>query len=876
MKTNDFNIILQQLQNSEPKDFVLTHMIRIVTEDNIKRLAKFISDRKLLVDYFAAETTNRRAISVFLNRIIPIMYEEEEIEQYFLELLIQLHGNEDNWHYVKKDPLFKKLTGITFANFEKRNLYLAIVYNRVYDEKFVHNYLYPQSFINHGLSLIERNEPLAENYMIFQAKYQRYEDDSYIKVMHRFFVSRIGEDAFLKYLQNLAARFDDTLEIHDRNTYTNDRFLDYMFGYHWSLSMHIRDAHRKDSQSRLAIEKMVLRAVVPYTIVNYPSKHQRESVYNTLELSESEITVLEHKWTLSDRQAYLPKAVVTEYKETDKLRFGNTYQDLFNLIDRAISELAKNRSVSLSKTNIIEKCRTLCDGTLYSDLMYARRTSAIWVRLVTYIDQKTGEANDLFFKTNRKEFQNDTWVLYYRMGDHYRSATLSFEGLKQSMLKSRYKEYCQHEIVQSNYSYNTLKKVKAAIESIGYLIDKLSLTTVDDVLEYHVLAVLRYYETERKHKPCTLMEDLGGMRSFFQYCADKYHTSEPTLNIKLNNLKEYRGSTPVIPDDILVYIDNHLNDIKQVDCMLAYRIMMETGWRFSDIRKILPEDITLSDDGTYASISTISPKTKKARTKRLLGAEISDVLTVPLFEDIQKYLQDTAPIRETYGITTLFYSIVNSRISKFRPDSLNRALNNMLVHNGIRSVNEDYLNFSAMQTRKTVASALISAGAPIASVQKKLGHVSPQTAERYYAEANKKKLAELNDEFYQKKFNIYMDADKLRLFTEEERRLLYVDFCLSRRTVELGMCSKHPSEGRCASIGHTSCASCPKLCTGRRWLDRWEKLAADAAEVLQMFRKKYEENGISEEEYSSYIEYKQEHTAYKRYLSVIDTIKNGG
>lgn len=876
MKTSDFSTIREKLISSKPDNCHLSHILKIITEQDVENLMAFISKRKHLIDYNTVDASSSHAISVFFNRILPIMYEDEEIEEYFLDILIQMHDDEDNWTYTKKRDLFKQITGITFDNFETRNLYLGIVFNRVHDEQFLPKYLYPQSFINHGLDLISRKEPLAENYAIFQQKYQRYEGNSYIKFMYQYYMNNIGAEAFAEYLDAVVAKFDASLEIHDRNTYTNDRFLDFIFGFHWNFFMHINDAIRKNSTDRIIIEKMILRAVFPYTIVNYPAKHQRQSVYDILELNEDEISELERKSNLSDRQAYIPKAVATDYSEDGVMRFGSTYREVFDLIDKAIAELTANKRIILSKTKIIDKCRELSSGALFSDFMYARRTSSLWVQLAAYIDEKISKTNDAFFKTNKQEFRRDTWVIFYRMNDHYRSITMSFSGLNASPLKTALKEYCRHTIIENNYRYSPMKTLRELIDTITYLADTFSVVSASDVTEYQVLSVLRYYETEKGHKPCTIMERLTGLKGFFKYYATTHKVSDPTLNIKLNNLKEHRGSTDVIPDDILVYIDNHLKDIKQVDCMLAYRVLIETGWRFSDIRKIKPDDVKLSDDGTYGIITTISPKTRKARTKRLLGAEIEDVISLPLYEDIQKFLSDTANIREIYSIETLFYSIIKGRVSTFRTDSLNRALNNMLIHAGIRSINESYLRFSAMQTRKTVASILVSAGAPIASVQKKLGHVSPQTAERYYAEVNKKKLAELNDEFYKQKFDVYMSPEKLKLFTEDERRLLYVDFCMNHRTVELGVCSKHPSEGRCATLGHTSCASCPKLCTGKKWLSRWETLANDSAQLLQMFKDKYEAIGIPKEEYSSYIEYRQEYDAYQHYLSVIQMIKNGG
>ena len=93
--------------------------------------------------------------------------------------------------------------------------------------------------------------------------------------------------------------------------------------------------------------------------------------------------------------------------------------------------------------------------------------------------------------------------------------------------------------------------------------------------------------------------------------------------------------------------------------------------------------------------------------------------------------------------------------------------------------------------------------------------------------------------------------------------------------MELGVCSKHPSEGRCADLGNISCASCPKLCTGRAFQARWQELYEDSSRLLAEFEGKYAELGIPRDVYEGYTEYAQEKTLNERYRAVLDAMEEG-
>lgn len=49
--------------------------------------------------------------------------------------------------------------------------------------------------------------------------------------------------------------------------------------------------------------------------------------------------------------------------------------------------------------------------------------------------------------------------------------------------------------------------------------------------------------------------------------------------------------------------------------------------------------------------------------------------------------------------------------------------------------------------------------------------------------------------FQNEKFELIMTGEQLENYTQEERRLLYTDFCLGQRRVELGFCVRKLTDG---------------------------------------------------------------------------------
>ena len=136
------------------------------------------------------------------------------------------------------------------------------------------------------------------------------------------------------------------------------------------------------------------------------------------------------------------------------------------------------------------------------------------------------------------------------------------------------------------------------------------------------------------------------------------------------------------------------------------------------------------------------------------------------------------------------------------------------------------------------------------------------------------KLAKYNTEFFKEKFDLIISNEQLETYTVEERRLLYIDFRLEQRRVELGYCLNKAADGQCPNRNSLyNCVNCKNLCTGKKYLPYWEDLLTQQKEIVEMLTKTYHASGI--EDYSDFAEYKQEIHLLKGYESLVDAIKGG-
>jgi site-specific recombinase XerD len=365
---------------------------------------------------------------------------------------------------------------------------------------------------------------------------------------------------------------------------------------------------------------------------------------------------------------------------------------------------------------------------------------------------------------------------------------------------------------------------------------------------------------------------MGDMRSDAIKSPRPYHN--PFTQFRFVNLEAYKTNTAIIPEIVIEGIDRHLDDLNET-YQLIYRIFAHTGMR---MKEALFLEIDCIEPSRYDNLSQIKYTPYKVLSaRRKAGLEDCHRVLVPasLAADILEYAKKTQKYRNTSGLPYIFLNAkYHGRINMSSMGSFVHAVNKLIKNYNICDENGKPWHFTTRQSRKTLAVTLIENGASTAELAYWLGHLASSTAMRYYAEVRHMKLAQLNTAFFKKQFDLLLSKQQLETFTEEERKLLYIDFRLERRRVEFGFCLLRPSDGECP-VRHSlyNCVNCRHLCTGKKYLEYWQQLLDEQTLYLNELLRIYTESGILE--YMDFKEYRKAKFFEECYSNIVKTIGNG-
>jgi len=485
------------------------------------------------------------------------------------------------------------------------------------------------------------------------------------------------------------------------------------------------------------------------------------------------------------------------------------------------------------------------------------------------------------------DVNSDKWALFYKHGPSLFTNTIDFTKIQSKSLQLEIKYFMK-------YRYYSISAKKDSV--IHTLTDAVNLLTANNP-SIHFFADVDavdarslYMGMERKYGQdsggksvsdimrvfsalSVLMEYLMSDRRDDAMRSPKPHDN-PFKRYKFHNSKDYKVRTPIIPEAVAEGIDSHLHELDNTQALL-YRIFLNTGMRMKEVLFLETDCLEPSPYDDLVQLKYKPYKTLKARRKQGAPDYHRVLIFQSLADEITVQIRERAKLREEFNLPYIF---VNQR-PNFRAGMINMGnyvlvMNKLIKKHNLCDESGMLWHFTSKQQRKTLAVTLIENGGSVDELAYWLGHLGRSSASGYYAEVRQMKLAALNTAFYHEKFDLLLSGEQLAEYSEEERRLLYMDFRLDQRRVEFGFCLKKLADGGCTIRSSLfNCVNCKNLCTGRAYLPYWRELLIGQTFVIENLILSYSRANILD--YEDFKEYKQALFLRSCYENVVKAIEKG-
>ncbi|MFJ7185584.1 tyrosine-type recombinase/integrase [Lysinibacillus xylanilyticus] len=695
------------------------------------------------------------------------------------------------------------------------------------------NKLDSESILNMCKEMIEKRESLKLPLQL----YKKHVDWKYLNFIEEILIPKIGEDEFYQYILDFQYNASSKGLI---TTYSNSELLNMLIDEE-------HDTHRQ-----------VIK-----------SKERYPKLYN----------MVENAIRINTRNGICGEENKTKLNFMYKIKSFNILSE-FDFLKKSKEIVEREFNNKRQRINKINFYRILFNEfSLKKDYFYEKINNELihYNALNKFLEKEILLQRNYVEEWNKKSFilKNNIWIVHFVNGLSLHSMKVDFNRIKYEQLRREVKTYLFYDYNSAN-PVATYRKFTDIMRGLEVIQEKFKPRKVSDIDVIQVLYMYQYLEKEGRFSVVTIKKTISNLSQVFEYFLDMNgYKDRPLKNvfkaINMRNVDSMSKNTDFIPDVINEQLNIYISELD-----LLYRLMYElysyTGLRPKEV--VLLENDCFSDDRGeypgYVKMKYIPHKIKKARRMRGLSDYANTYIPEELALKVKEYIAGNTDICSTYDINYVFTRRTHAGVFLPKTKDFCLAINKIIQKYNICDSEGELWNFTSKQTRKTVAVNLIENATP-QEVANQLGHLDVRTTEKYYLEVKKAKLAEMNSEFFKNKFEVSVGKENLDLYSEEERRQLYVDFCLSKRDVELGKCSKHISEGDCGKrVGASNCAVCPKLCTGKNFLSKWNELRESQLIIVNELKKIYKDKGI--ENYHDFIEYKKELYLFERYSSVVNAI----
>lgn len=482
--------------------------------------------------------------------------------------------------------------------------------------------------------------------------------------------------------------------------------------------------------------------------------------------------------------------------------------------------------------------------------------------------------------------EKDIWKIYQLdEGLTVSCATLDFTIIKSEKFridyKRYYKDYVRDVVISNDRVHQITNYFSTSIKVVNFLYEERGISCFGEITSFESRISYQYLKNDvvddKKGRPlgvATISKIITLFRKIIDYLMENYYSTKNHAipqsnvynNIKTRNKRKMGDKMDVIPETVFKQLQEHKSELNSKEFQRMFDIFEGTGMRLKEVRFLEEDCLEYTSNAIYLSYIPYKVLISRRKAKR------EDRHTIEITKNLAKIIEEQKEIsknlRKEFDMNEIFLTEVNGK-TRVIGVGFTEAINKLIKKYKICDIDGELWSFDSRQMRKTVAATMIENGATETEIMQQLNHIRMSTTREHYEDLEKSKLADLNAEFFKKEFEVTVGKEQLELYTEEEKKALIIDFKLSKREVEFGYCIKHKSEGHCKKrIGKINCANCPKLCTGKKYIDKWESLITNQMIIIKELEEEYSRDGIQEIEYKQFVEYRKEKDRLAQYEAV--------
>ncbi|NFH01957.1 site-specific integrase [Clostridium botulinum] len=416
---------------------------------------------------------------------------------------------------------------------------------------------------------------------------------------------------------------------------------------------------------------------------------------------------------------------------------------------------------------------------------------------------------------------------------HYgRKFKFDFSYIESDSIKNVVKAYIWRNYKEGNGTLSKLYKEISQFKVFNNYAISNNITNLKGLKNNDIdlyLSYLRTYINDRTKKTLSYIYQkncLDVLKNIIHWGQLYMPNEVPKIEIFTSN--EYTGinkklKIDFIPDEVLEQINKALVNEENPYVKYGIIILQSTGMRIGDMLKLTTDGVKPHLISGY-TLTWYDHKNRKERQPMPIPNECAIA--------VEKLIEHTKEIREQTDDSIKDYlfihknkiSSVKAMTSQNYGDLLNghitkgKLIRKGFVHNhNILDTNDEYYNLTAHQFRRTLATDMLSKGMDLKAIQEVLGHSSPVTTDKHYADVKDKERAEVF-----KNIGIIGNINKVdEIVISDKKDLIWFKENKDKGArMEDGYCTKPCSDGKICDrlLKRQKCYTCSRYITTPEYL----------------------------------------------------------